>query len=238
MSIYISLIIPAFNEEKRITASLQKAVGFFENKGCSFEIIVVDDASTDNTVRAVKEFNGDIKVLSLKQNLGKGAGVKTGMLAAKGKFRIFTDADFSTPVYETDRLLEHLDNGFDIAIGSRSLDRSMVKKHQPFYRETMGKIYNIFVQIFVFKGITDTQCGFKGFTAEAAEAVFSRQKINGFSFDVEILWIAQKLGFNIKQIPVEWYNDARSTVNPIFDSTKMFLELLKIKRLHKNESFK
>ena len=165
--------------------------------------------------------------------MGKGSAVRNGMLAAHGQYRVFTDADFSTPIYELEKVLPILSAGTDICIGSRSIDRSMVKEHQPFYREWMGKTFNKFVQLLVFKGIVDTQCGFKGFTASAAERIFSQAKINGFSFDVEVLFLAKLEKMTIKEVPIEWYNDERSKVNPISDSTRMFLELIKIRRLHK-----
>ncbi len=244
MDIFLSLIIPAFNEEKRIVRSLNAAIKYLSSKDFSFEIIVVDDGSGDNTIGIVNEYiesleseyKNNIRIISLGANLGKGAAVRNGMLEAKGRFRVFSDADFSTPVYEIEKLLKYFSEGYDIVIGSRSIDRSMVKKHQPFYRETMGKIYNLFVQLFVFKGITDTQCGFKGFSDLATTQIFSLAKINGFSFDVELLYLSQKLGLKTKQVPVEWYNDERSTVNPITDSARMFYELLKIKRLHKTDT--
>lgn len=234
MDIFLSLVIPAFNEEKRIERSLKAATEYLASKDFSYEIIVVDDGSDDNTIDVVKRFGLGVKAIPLGNNLGKGAAVRNGILNARGQIRIFSDADFSTPVYEIEKVLKYFSDGYDIVIGSRSIDRSLVKKHQPFYRETMGKIYNLFVQLLVFKGITDTQCGFKGFSSRAAESIFSIAKIDGFSFDVEILYLAQKLGFKIKQTPVEWYNDERSTVHPIKDSAMMFFELLRIKNLHKN----
>ena len=158
------------------------------------------------------------------------------MLAGQGGYRIFSDADFSTPIGETGRMMEHLQR-CDVAIGSRAIDRSYVKVHQPWYRETMGKIFNLLVQVVAVRGIKDTQCGFKGFRAEAAEDIFSRTKVDGFSFDVEALYIARKLGYSIVEFPVEWHNDARSTLNPVTDSIRMFRELLKIRALHRGESF-
>lgn len=228
----ISLIIPAYNEETRIEGSLVSAWIYMTERNFDFEIIVVDDGSTDKTIELVKQF-GKAKLIRQPKNMGKGAAVRTGMLNATGDLRIFTDADFSTPIYEIQKVLSKLATGADICIGSRALDYSMIKKHQPFYREFMGKTFNKFVQILLFKGIKDTQCGFKGFTKEAAENIFSKAKLDGFSFDVEILYLANRAGYKIEQVPVEWYNDNRSKVNPVSDSLKMIIELLKIKRLHR-----
>lgn len=229
----LSLIIPAYNEATRIVKSLNKAIDFLENNNFDFEIIVVDDGSDDNTNDAILQFGDKVKAIQQTGNFGKGAAVRTGMLAAKGKVRLFSDADFSTPIYEVFKLLDKINNGADICIGSRAIDRSLVKEHQPFYREYMGRIFNKFVQTLIIKGITDTQCGFKAFTEKAANMIFPKAKINGFSFDVELLFLAKKQGLKVEQAAVEWYNDERSTVNPIKDSTMMFIELFKIRKLHK-----
>jgi dolichyl-phosphate beta-glucosyltransferase len=157
------------------------------------------------------------------------------MLESHGDYRVFTDADFSTPIRELEKVLPILDRGADVCIGSRAMDPTMIKEHQPFYREFMGKTFNKFVTTLFFSGIKDTQCGFKGFRAGAAEKIFSLAKIDGFSFDVEALYLAKILNLSVEQVPVEWYNDERSTVNPITDSISMFLELLKIRGLHKKK---
>lgn len=233
----LSFIIPAYNEAERIGRSLEKAIAYFSERDYTWEILVVDDGSADTTPDIVEAFaDRGVTLLRQPRNMGKGAAVRRGMLESSGEYRIFSDADFSTPVEETGRALEHL-QAFDVAIGSRAIDRSSVKVHQPWYRETMGKVFNLIVQMVAVSGIKDTQCGFKGFRAGVARDVFTRTKIDGFSFDVEALFIARKLGYSIKEFPVEWHNDARSTLNPIVDSIKMFRELLKIRSLHRGESF-
>jgi dolichyl-phosphate beta-glucosyltransferase len=237
MKPYISLIIPAYNEETRIERSLNSALDYFNSNSISAEIIVVNDGSKDNTPAVVESFGHGVKLLNQPRNMGKGAAVRTGMLAAVGDYRIFSDADFSTPIYEIEKVVALLKQDFDVCIGSRAEDPSMIKVHQPFYREFMGKAFNKFVQLLLVKGIKDTQCGFKGFRATAADVLFNHAKINGFSFDVEILFLAKKLGLRVTQTPVEWYNDLRSTVNPITDSFNMIIELFKIRFLHKNLSF-
>jgi dolichyl-phosphate beta-glucosyltransferase len=227
----ISLIIPAYNEESRIGASIQSAIDYFADKDYEVEILVVDDGSKDNTIEVVSGFP-HVQLLAQPQNMGKGAAVRRGMLEASGEIRVFTDADFSTPIHEIEKLLSTIDSGYDICIGSRAVDRSLVKEHQPFYREYMGRTFNYIVQLLVIRGIKDTQCGFKGFTKKAAEIVFREAKIDGFSFDVEALYIAKINNLKIAEVPVEWYNDDRSTVHPIRDSIKMFYEILRIRSMH------
>jgi len=230
----ISLIIPVYNEEERISRTLEKVLDFFQRNNFRYEIVVVDDGSTDNTLAELERFPNDINVISYQPNRGKGAAVRKGMLSARGEIRVFSDADLSTPIYEIIKLIDKINLGADICIGSRALDPSLIKLHQPFYREFMGKTFNKFVKALVMKGIDDTQCGFKAFTAKAAELIFSKAKIDGFSFDVEILYLAKKLGLRIEQVPVEWYNDRRTKVHPIRDSIEMFLELFRIRKLHSN----
>lgn len=232
MKPYLSIIIPAYNEELRIQESLDKINEYFSEKDYSTEILVVDDGSSDDTIK-IAEKNEFVKVVPQPKNMGKGAAVRRGMLEAGGTYRIFSDADLSTPIYETDKILNELNDGYEVSIGSRAVDYSSIKKHQPFYREFMGKTFNKIVQTMVINGISDTQCGFKGFTEKAANDIFRDAKIDGFGFDVEILYLANKKGYNIKEVSVEWYNDERSKINPIKDSAKMFMEVLKVKKLHK-----
>lgn len=229
----ISVIIPAYNEESRIGTSLLYALEFLYNTGISFEILVIDDGSSDNTSGVAGSIDNSIKVLVQPRNMGKGAAVRRGMLESKGKIRIFSDADFSTPIYELPKILASLNDGYDICIGSRALRPELIKKHQPFYREFMGKTFNKIIQVLLFRGIKDTQCGFKGFTEKSAEQLFSNSVIDGFGFDVEILYLARKYGFKVKEEPVEWYNDQRSTVSPIKDSLKMIAEIFRIRKIHK-----
>ncbi len=170
-----------------------------------------------------------VQLLQLPDNRGKGEAVKAGMLHARGTVRMFSDADLSTPITELPKLLNCLESGCDICIGSRALQPELVRKHQPWYRETMGKIFNLIVQLLILRGIKDTQCGFKAFRSEVAEAVFPHLKTSGFAFDVEILFLARSLGYKVCEIPVLWYNDERSKVHPIRDAAKMLIEIVKIR---------
>jgi len=229
----ISIIIPAYNEEQRLKSTLEKVVAYLEEYNPNYEIIVVDDGSKDKTFELASAFHPKVRAIKQPRNMGKGAAVRTGMMAANGKLLLFSDADLSTPIYEINKIVEHIDCGFDVVIGSRAIDNDMIKVHQPFYREFMGKTFNKFVQLFAIKGIKDTQCGFKGFRSQVAKDIFSKTKIDGFGFDVEVLYLAHKNNYKIVEVPVEWYNDERSTVNPITDSFNMLLEILKVKKLHR-----
>lgn len=204
-----------------------------QKEGYIYKVYVVDDGSKDKTAEIAGNYSNNVFLLSQPKNMGKGAAVRRGMLDSDGDIKLFSDADLSTPIYEIKKIIAAIEEGYQVAIGSRAIDHSMIKKHQPIYRELMGKIFNLFVQALVFPGIKDTQCGFKGFTTKAAEIIFSKALIDGFGFDVEILYIARKNGLATKEIAVEWFNDERSKVNPISDSAKMFSDILKVRKLHK-----
>ncbi|PIU68690.1 MAG: glycosyl transferase [Armatimonadetes bacterium CG07_land_8_20_14_0_80_40_9] len=230
--IFLSIVIPAYNEEKRIGDSLRKIKEYLNKESYSYEIIVVDDGSKDETVKKVEDITKeweDIYVLKNEKNQGKGYSVRRGILSAKGEYILFSDADLSTPIEEVERLINFLKEGYDLAIGSRALKDSKIRIHQPYYRELMGRFFNFFVQVLLFKGIKDTQCGFKVFRREVAKELFSQQKIDGFSFDVEILYLAHKFNYKIKEVPVVWLNSKVSRVNPLKHSLQMFKELLRIR---------
>jgi dolichyl-phosphate beta-glucosyltransferase len=163
------------------------------------------------------------------RNLGKGASVKKGALLAQGDCVAFSDADLSVPIEEISRIMPFLGSGYDVVVGSRALAESNILKRQPWFRQTMGKIFNLLIRMFVLKGIKDTQCGFKCFKAGAAQRIFSLIRLNGFSFDVEALYIARLLGYAIKEVPVTWVNRKDSRVRLFRDSSRMFADLFRIK---------
>ena len=228
---FISLIIPAYNEERRIVDTLEKADAFFQMQPYAAEIIVVDDGSNDKTVEQVEAFqkraSTPLHLERLPENRGKGAAVRQGMLhRAQGQYRFFFDADSSTPIEELLRCDDLLEGRCDVLIGSRALPESKIHQRQAWYRTTMGRCFNRIARMLSLTVYSDTQCGFKGFTQEAAELCFSRQTIEGFGFDAEILYIAAKHGLRIVELPVNWYNSPQSKVNPLFDASRMFLDLL------------
>ncbi|NVK64416.1 MAG: glycosyltransferase family 2 protein [Flavobacteriales bacterium] len=210
----LSIIIPAYNEEKRITDTLVSMSNYLLRQEYHYEILVVDDGSSDKTVRVVQALQltvPNIRILALERNQGKGAAVRKGMLEAKGSIRLFSDADGATPIEELEKVIHPICSGeVDIAIGSRYLENSDVQKKQPRYRVIWSRLVNKMVQRFLLPGIVDPHCGFKAFTATSAEALFQRSSINEWSFDLEILAMAKKMGFDIKEIPVKWIHDERS----------------------------
>jgi dolichyl-phosphate beta-glucosyltransferase len=232
----LSIIIPAYNEEKRIGPTLDKIHSFLKTKDYLYEIVIVDDGSSDNTVKEAKKsslfMENKLSVISNGTNKGKGFSVKTGILTAKGDYVLFSDADLSTPIEEIDKFFSQITLGFDIAIGSRSIKGSDIKLPQPFSRELMGRLFNLLVRLFILKSIKDTQCGFKLFKAEAAKNIASRMQIDGFVFDVEMLYLARKLGYQIKEVPVVWIDSQESKVSLLGDFRKVGRELFSIKRIH------
>ncbi|OGX14249.1 MAG: hypothetical protein A2351_07790 [Omnitrophica bacterium RIFOXYB12_FULL_50_7] len=234
MAFYLSVVIPTYNEEKRLPQSLAAIQDFLKKQSYASEIIVSDDGSQDRTVALAKEFLKEFphKILVTPHNRGKGYAVRQGMLAATGAYVLFTDADLSTPIEEVERFLARLEKDQDLVIGSRALSSSQVEIHQNFLRETMGKVFNLVAQQWAFKGVHDSQCGFKCFRREAAQKLFSLQKLDGFSFDVEIVYLAQKFGYRLLELPVIWRNSAQSRVQVFRDPLIMFWDVLRIRSLH------
>ena len=205
----ISIVIPAYNEAARLPETLRRVEEHLDQEGWAFhEIVVVDDGSRDETSQLAEQAaaaNPHIRVLRNPGNRGKGYSVRQGMLAARGEWRLFSDADLSSPIEELETLWRAAqETGAEVVIGSRALDRSLIGVHQPGLREEAGKVFNFVMRLAVGLRISDTQCGFKLFRGDVAQKVFSRQKLERFGFDVEVLYIAKKLGFRIAEIPVHW----------------------------------
>lgn len=229
---FISIVIPTYNEESRIVDTLNAVVNHLCKKVYDWEIVIADDGSKDNTTRLVEEVarnHSDIRIrlLSLRHR-GKGSAVKQGMLYAKGDYRFLADADLSMPIVQMDKFLPPKLTECDISIGSReSLDSRRVD--EPFSRYLMGRGFNLVVQIIALKGFKDTQCGFKCFKAEAADKIFPLQRSDGFGFDVEVLFLATRMGMKMEEVGIDWYYQEDSKVNPIRDSFFMIRDLLLIR---------
>jgi len=246
--IHLSVIIPAYNEEKRLPKTLREIDDYLRKQNFESEIIVVSDGSKDKTVEAAKNLISEInpstelrvdaeqsrsiknlRVIEFKENRGKGFGVKEGMMGALGKFRLFTDADNSTPISQIEKMWPEFEKGFDIVIGSRDIKGAILDPPQPLFRRFTGEIFKYLRKIVIdLWEIEDSQCGFKCFTKKAAEDIFPKCKINRFAFDPEILLVGKKLGYKIKEIPIYWKNDLQSKVK-LKSMIKMLLDLFKIR---------
>ncbi len=223
-------MIPAYNESERILPTLQKLLAYLDTTGWPTEIIVVENGSTDDTYAVVARFGeDDHRVRAIRApRRGKGIAVKTGMSEASGSVRLFCDADLSMPVSEIEKLLAKLGDGYDIAIASR--EAAGARRHgEPGYRHLMGRVFNFVVQLVTVSGINDTQCGFKLFTDRSARALYPLQLTDGWAFDVEILFLARKLGFRVAEVPIDWYYEERSKINPLRDSVRMFQEAINVR---------
>ena len=227
--VYLSLVIPAYNEEHRIGNTLRRAEAYLAQMSYPCEIIVVDDGSSDGAADHIKKEFPEVTVIRYQPNHGKGYAVKTGMLAARGAFRVFYDADGSTPIEEIDKLWPCFDVGADIVIGSRSIKGADIQVRQRRLREYMGRIFNGFVHLLVMRGVVDTQCGFKAFRGEIVNVVFHRQRLYGFCFDTEILYIARRHALRIVEVPVRWAHESHSRVHMVFDSLRMLRDLFRIR---------
>jgi dolichyl-phosphate beta-glucosyltransferase len=228
----LSVVIPAYNEQARITLTLTRTLDYLAARHPSSEVLVVDDGSRDDTAAMVEEIaerEPRVALHRLPRNMGKGAAVRIGMLEARGKHVLFMDADLATPIEEVDKLLRYARQGADVVIGSRGLAESDIRARQPFPRELMGRTFNMIVRSLLLGGFKDTQCGFKLFTKNAARELFSRQTLDGFAFDVEVLLLAKELGYTIREVPVVWYHAPNSKVSPVTDSSRMFRDLVKLR---------
>lgn len=239
---YLSIVIPAYNEQARIADSLYEIKEYLSKQPYRSEIIVVDDGSSDLTTEVVKfidiygkevnEHDEGVLMENIK-NVGKGYSIACGMMRASGDIVLFSDADLSTPISELGKLIEYFDHGYDVVIGSRNMDNSLVEE-KPWYREIMSRVFSLAVNLLSIRGIRDTQCGFKAYRREVAHRVAMLQRIYGFAFDVEHLYIAKKSGYKIKEVGVEWEHKDGSTVSPVASSISMMKDLMLIRWFHRN----
>ena len=226
---HLAIIIPAYNEQERLGPTLARIAEYARTLDFDTEIWVVNDGSADDTTKLVKcvaESEPLVHLLDCEQNQGKGAAVRQGMLEIDAEWLLMSDADLATPIEELDKLWPHVGEATPIAIGSRPLKESELEVRQPWYREMMGRAFNLAVRTLGIKGIADTQCGFKLYRQDVARDIFSRSKIDGFGFDFEVLMIARDLGYNIAEVPIRWQHKEGSKVNLLRDGVRMLRELM------------
>ena len=229
---YLSIIIPAYNEEKVIAKTLAEADKYLRGQKYEYEIIVISDGAKDRTAEIVEDLLGQIpnlKLINNKENHGKGFVVRQAMLAAQGQYRLFTDADNATTIEQAEKLLPYFKQGYDIVIGSRDARGAVITNPQPWYRRIMGEVFNLMVQIITgLWGIWDSQCGFKMLTSKATQDILPKCRIDRWAFDPEILLVGKKMGYKIKEVPIIWANNPDSKVK-LRSTIKMGLDLVKIR---------
>lgn len=227
-----SIVIPAYNESARITATLERLLGYVAEQRWDVEVIVVDDGSRDSTadiVRTYSEKTPRVRLLQNPKNRGKGYSVRNGMMHANGEILLFTDADLSAPIEEANKLFAAISNGADVAIGSRWLQSRLQSKRQPLYRQLFGRLLNLLLRLLLGLKLKDTQCGFKAFTRRAAKALFPMQRIEGWTFDPELLYLAKKFGFRVAEVPVAWAHQEGTRIRLLRDGSRFLVELFVIR---------
>ncbi len=226
---FLSIIIPAHNEEGRLPRTLGQIFDFLKDQSYSTEVIIVENGSSDRTHELAQEFarNHSNLIIFQEQQPGKGNAVQQGMLKARGEYRFICDADLSMPIEEIQKFIPPTITDFDIAIGSREAPGA-IRYNEPSYRHLGGRAINFLIRLLILPGLNDTQCGFKCFSAEAAESIFRQQTLSGWSFDIENLYIARQKKLRIKEIPIQWYYDADSKVNAIRDAVRMISDIFRI----------
>ena len=233
----LSVVIPAYNEEGRIGESLEKLADYLAGTDYAYEALITDDGSRDGTLDICRAFADEhpwLRIVHYDTNRGKGYATRTGMLEACGDYVLLCDADLATPIEELDGFWQHINDGFDVVIASRAVRDSELVRRQPLYRELAGRAFNLVVRTMAVRGIHDTQCGFKLFSREAAHSVFPLCTLDGFSFDIEVLHIAQRLGYRIREAGVHWHHCPGSKVSVARDGMKMLRDLLEIRLRHRN----
>ncbi|MBC7876011.1 MAG: glycosyltransferase family 2 protein [Anaerolineales bacterium] len=226
---FLSIVIPAHNEENRLPQTLGQIFAFLENQSYTSEVIIVENGSSDRTLELAQEFTSQHKnLIVIREELrGKGNAVRRGLLDARGEYRFICDADLSMPINEVQKFLPPVLNDFDIAIGTREAPGA-IRFNEPPYRHWGGRAINLVIQLLILPGLNDTQCGFKCFRAEIAENLFRQQTLTGWSFDIELLYLARRKRLSIKEIPIQWYFDADSKVNAIRDALHMIGDIFRI----------
>ena len=220
------MVIPAYNEAGRIGPSLRRALDYLKRRGLAYEVLVVDDGSRDATAEVAAGFaNEGVKVLRLERNRGKGGAVKTGVLASRGDRVLLSDADFSTPIEEVEKLEARLEET-PVVLGSRAVPGAAVRQRQPIYRELMGKTFNRVIRLLGVRGLHDTQCGFKLLRGDLARSLCAEMTIDGFAYDVELVWLAQRRGLPIAEVGVVWVNSPDSRVSPVRSSLAMLRDVV------------
>jgi len=229
----LSVVVPAYNEAGRIGPSLRQALDYLRRRGVDYELLVVDDGSRDATVEVAAGFAPEgVKVLRHERNRGKGGAVKTGVLASRGDRVLLSDADFSTPIEEIEKLEARLPDS-PVVLGSRAVAGSAVRQRQPFYRELMGKTFNRIIRLLGVRGLHDTQCGFKLLRGDLARSLCNELTIEGFAYDVELVWLAQRRGVPVAEVGVVWVNSPDSRVSPIRSSLEMLRDVLLMRLRHR-----
>jgi dolichyl-phosphate beta-glucosyltransferase len=229
-SLFLSFIIPAYNEETRLPATLEKTLTFLKSQDYPYEVIVVENGSQDQTLRVAQEFaarHPELRVMH-ENGRGKGLAVRTGMLQARGEYCFMADADLSMPIGELARFLPPALNGYDVAIGSREAPGS-VRYREPLHRHLGGRLINLAIRLLALPGLQDTQCGFKCFRAPVAQDLFSRMRLSGWSFDIEVLYIARLRGYRVVEIPIPWHYNPSSKLSPVRDALRMLQDILEIR---------
>ena len=232
MTLTYSFVIPAYNESVRIRPTLDELLRHVRTQNWDAEILVVNDGSRDDTAQIVRDYgklHPQILLVENPGNRGKGYSVRNGMLHARGDICLFTDADLSSPMSEAQKLFDAIGRGADIAIGSRWLDAEMQTERQPLFRQVLGRIFNLALRIFLGLHFADTQCGFKAFRRDAAQRIFPLQKIEGWGFDPELLFLARRAGLRVEEVPVLWAHSEGTRLHPFRDGMRMFGEVLRIR---------
>jgi len=228
----ISVVIPAYNEAERLGSTLERAVDYLSRRGLSYEVLVVDDGSRDQTVQVAEAFaDRGVRVIRHEQNRGKGAAIKTGMLASLGAEVLLSDADASTPIEQLEKLQRRLPEA-PVVLGSRAVAGADIRQHQPFYRELMGKTFNRLIRLVGVHGLYDTQCGFKLLKGEVAREIGAELMIDGFAYDVELVWLARRHGYRVVEVGVIWVDSPDSRVDPVRSSLAMLRDVVRMRIRH------